>query len=383
MGPGRPSLRASGAQVGRWLWERYGRGSAQETIRGAAEEFGIRLDGHPFSDSTSGLLWSTDAGEYVITTNSNHSPERQRFTAAHELGHYFQYVGANRTQTMDRDSLVERESDACAAEILLPLEEARRLYEEIHGNLHGARLIAAARACGISQSAIRTRLKVLSEHGWVVQPRPLVLDYQTGLFADQSLQERHTEITATVTGWHVVRRRWRDDRPICLSPDGRLGRGKPGGSCQNCQQRNECRTYTMLYLAQPGERFAASLLLPPSSSSRWRELAEGHPWLGGQWVRFRPSPRACVTGTWYGIEPETIGAPGAVTTALAAPDATTEHADVPREHVDADNVAMRTCGIASATCDELARYCDTRGGHQAADRLRRAEVAAPAVPGSP
>lgn len=374
------TLRASGAQVGRWLWERYGRRSAQATIRAAVEEFKIRLDSHPFASSTSGLLWPTDAGEYVITTNANQSPERQWFTVAHELGHYFRDVGTRESRELDRDSLVERESDACAAEIMLPLEAASTLYAEIQGDLHAAQLIAAARAHGISQAAIRTRLEVLSEHGWLIRPRELLLDHRTGLFLDQSLQEEHTEITATITGWHVTRRRWRENRRVCLSPDGRLGLGEPGGACQKCPERDGlCRTYTVLYLAQPGERFAASLLLPPSSGARWREFADGHPWLGGQWVRLRLSPQTCAAGTWYGIEPEAVGAPGAITMGLTVPNPAAEPPDIQSGRDDAEYVALRACGASAAACGGLAQYCEAHGGHLAAARLRRRAVTAQSV----
>lgn len=76
-------------------------------------------------------FYDFDKGYYVIEVNKNHHPNRQRFTLAHELGHYALQHG-NKTDTLYRDSDMdsnpdEVEANAFAAEILMPASAIRHL----------------------------------------------------------------------------------------------------------------------------------------------------------------------------------------------------------------------------------------------------------------
>src|SRR5437016_10708684 len=51
------------------------------------EKLGIRLSLEPFDEELSGILVK-EGGAVAIGVNSTHSPKRQRFTIAHEIGHF-------------------------------------------------------------------------------------------------------------------------------------------------------------------------------------------------------------------------------------------------------------------------------------------------------
>lgn len=52
-----------------------------------AEELGIKVEKAPFSDDLSGVLMRSN-GSAIIALNKSHKKVRQRFTIAHELGHF-------------------------------------------------------------------------------------------------------------------------------------------------------------------------------------------------------------------------------------------------------------------------------------------------------
>lgn len=52
-------------------------------------KIGLGLNRCVMSDDISGKLQKEESGKWIIYVNSLHHPKRQRFTLAHELGHYF------------------------------------------------------------------------------------------------------------------------------------------------------------------------------------------------------------------------------------------------------------------------------------------------------
>ncbi len=52
-------------------------------------KIGLRLERCVMDDDISGKLQRNYDGDWVISVNTLHHPKRQRFTLAHELGHYF------------------------------------------------------------------------------------------------------------------------------------------------------------------------------------------------------------------------------------------------------------------------------------------------------
>lgn len=128
-------------------------------VKSLAEKYGVRVrDDFEFKDpSVSGFLYRSEDGKTFIAVNSNHLPARQRFTIAHELGHFFLHsnerVHVDEHETVsamihfrDEESskatrINEIEANGFAAELLMPSEEVfafakremakKRLMEDI------------------------------------------------------------------------------------------------------------------------------------------------------------------------------------------------------------------------------------------------------------
>jgi Zn-dependent peptidase ImmA (M78 family) len=110
--------------------------SAPVDIEKIAENFRIQIEKQNAEDEVAGfLLKDFDSKNALIGVNTHHNPNRQRFTIAHELGHYFlhDYEGVhfdskttglrmylrNEKSTTGTD-LEEREANLFAAELLMP-----------------------------------------------------------------------------------------------------------------------------------------------------------------------------------------------------------------------------------------------------------------------
>jgi len=103
-------------------------------VEKVAEQLGVAIRPEPFEDELSGMLVK-ERGRYVIGVNSSHSVTRQRFSIAHELGHFILkhpgelFVG----QTLQHRTVIRRdgksalgvdpveiEANAFAAALLMP-----------------------------------------------------------------------------------------------------------------------------------------------------------------------------------------------------------------------------------------------------------------------
>lgn len=127
-------------------------------------DIGLPLSYEAMDDNISGYI-ERQNGSYRIVVNSNHAPTRQRFTAAHELGHYVYHrdllgegVGDNRayrTDGTDRPNvnirpIHERQANSFAANVLMP---RHRLVAVV-----GETTAALAVRFGVSQAAMKIRL---------------------------------------------------------------------------------------------------------------------------------------------------------------------------------------------------------------------------------
>lgn len=119
-----------------------GVGSIPVDVERAAAVLGIRVQYEPMDDDMSGYL-ERRGEEWVAGVNSHHSGVRQRFTIAHELGHFvlhrtsqdnFRDVIFTR-RSMGRD-LMEREADSFAAALLMPKEDVVRDIRDGITNVH-------------------------------------------------------------------------------------------------------------------------------------------------------------------------------------------------------------------------------------------------------
>jgi Zn-dependent peptidase ImmA (M78 family) len=87
------------------------------------------------------------------------SPLRDRFTIAHELGHYFLHSNQGESPiiaTRQGSSRIEWEANWFAAALLMPSDAFRKSYED-----NGKNLAVVAARFGVSQEAARVRKDVL------------------------------------------------------------------------------------------------------------------------------------------------------------------------------------------------------------------------------
>ena len=58
-------------------------------VAAVAEKLGIHIEHVPLKDDMSGILYKHEENKsWVMQINENHHPNRQRYTIAHELGHF-------------------------------------------------------------------------------------------------------------------------------------------------------------------------------------------------------------------------------------------------------------------------------------------------------
>jgi Zn-dependent peptidase ImmA (M78 family) len=143
-----------------------------------AEAHAVSVVKQDLEDSVSGVLViKDDTG--IIGVNSNHHPNRQRFTVAHELGHFLLHPDAGRVfvdrspvffrdgMSSEGTSQQEIEANAFAAALLMPEAELKRLlddhpvdaFDEMSVRRLAARLGVSAQALTIRL----TRLGLVSE----------------------------------------------------------------------------------------------------------------------------------------------------------------------------------------------------------------------------
>ena len=111
-------------------------------VEGLCRELGIRTHAAWLGDEVSGELVPVD-GHYQINVNANHGERRQRFTIAHELGHFFHHrhligtgigddrayrsTGAGRYHNTRIGPREETEANRFAANLLMPTHLIERL----------------------------------------------------------------------------------------------------------------------------------------------------------------------------------------------------------------------------------------------------------------
>lgn len=122
------------------------------------------------NDAVSGLL-KNENGAWRIYVNASDSPQRRRFTIAHEIGHLISYkVGSRSKGAFDSQgeisdqaylqrtgevNPVEAEANAIAAKLLMPTKDVIALKEE------GKTVEEMAERFQVSESAMSVRLQTL------------------------------------------------------------------------------------------------------------------------------------------------------------------------------------------------------------------------------
>lgn len=140
-------------------------------VEALAEREGITVSYERFRPDMSGMLVREPGEAVVIGVNSRQSPRRQRFTVAHELGHYVLHKGdlivdtGARVNFRDERSATatvreEREANAFAAALLMPDELVEKAVAAAHGKASRPRALATSLALefNVSEEAIGYRL---------------------------------------------------------------------------------------------------------------------------------------------------------------------------------------------------------------------------------
>ena len=144
-----------------------------------AKAHGIRIRYEPLDDELSGMIFITD-NQAVIGVNAHHSPNRQRYTIAHELGHYFLHADILRegahVDTMitmlnrDQEAAlgiknIEIEANQFAAELLMPRQmiEHHLVAEGLGASAKSDEAVieSMAKAFKVSTAAMAIRLSTV------------------------------------------------------------------------------------------------------------------------------------------------------------------------------------------------------------------------------
>ena len=143
-----------------------------------AEKAGVKLVYDDLDDDVSGFLVKKK-GKVFLAVNSNHHPNRQRFSIAHELGHYFLHLNSTSEVFIDKtvyyrnvDSSSgkyqqEIEANAFAADLLMPKSMLEKELEKLGEELTDMDIYRLANRFGVSQQAMELRLQNL---GLIVEP---------------------------------------------------------------------------------------------------------------------------------------------------------------------------------------------------------------------
>ncbi len=124
-------------------------------VEKVAAFFGLPIVYYPnFPDSISGTIIK-DEDLLAIGINENHAEVRQRFTIAHEIGHYVMGHDENKIldDTFDKNSEKEKEANVFAGELLIPYHILKRdLDREVSD------IPSLAKRYNVSEQAMSIRL---------------------------------------------------------------------------------------------------------------------------------------------------------------------------------------------------------------------------------
>ncbi|CCV52142.1 ImmA/IrrE family metallo-endopeptidase [Yersinia enterocolitica] len=127
---------------------------------------GIIMRLEPMPGDESGSLKKDKTGAWIMTVNSLHHPHRQRFTIAHEIGHYIKHTMLSNSfedKVFFRNgemNNMETEANRFAAELLMPEHE----FHQFIGN--GSQTVTEiADYFHVSSMAVRIRAQQLGYDG--------------------------------------------------------------------------------------------------------------------------------------------------------------------------------------------------------------------------
>jgi Zn-dependent peptidase ImmA (M78 family) len=129
-------------------------------VEQVAKSVGLEVIAFPFHQKISGVLKKEQG---IIAINKNHSPVRQRFTAAHELGHFLLGHGMEDVtddrevdESFEKPDLKEREANLFASALLMPADRVKEAIKK-----EGQDIDKLASIFGVSKQAMTIRLLAL------------------------------------------------------------------------------------------------------------------------------------------------------------------------------------------------------------------------------
>jgi IrrE N-terminal-like domain len=132
-----------------------------------ADELGLEVFKSPLNPSISGLIEPSETARsgFRIRINRHELAERQRFTLAHEIGHYVLHrdkIGGGIVDSvMYRSNLSSRyevEANKFAADLIMPMILVREKFDQLGRVASDEVVIALANYFRVSQAAMRIRL---------------------------------------------------------------------------------------------------------------------------------------------------------------------------------------------------------------------------------
>ena len=156
------------------LLKKCGERTLPVNLEKITEYLGIEIRYDDLDDDVSGFL-VVEKGNSTTVINDSHHPNRQRFTIAHEIGHYCLHVKKNEDNALfvdkkyaihhrDADSSLgkyklEREANLFASMLLMPKNLVRKAVEEHEIDFFDdSDIFLLARKFGVSEQALGFRL---------------------------------------------------------------------------------------------------------------------------------------------------------------------------------------------------------------------------------
>lgn len=135
------------------IYDRSGAGDVRALVR--------QLGGRVAIGDSRESLHVNGPGDFTIFLPHMTSSRRDRFTIAHELGHYFlHYLYPKRTAAASfgrgERNIVETQANVFASSLLMPAEQFRAAWSKHSGNLR-----ALAKIFDVSPAAVEVRAEVL------------------------------------------------------------------------------------------------------------------------------------------------------------------------------------------------------------------------------
>jgi Zn-dependent peptidase ImmA (M78 family) len=155
-----------------WQAIKHFRNTIPVDVEGLALALGISVNTPFLPDNVSGMIRKRGEDDYEISVNATHPETRQRFTIAHEIGHFVLHRSLMGDGNVDDRAyrsdgsvpnnrigpLQEEEANRFAANLLMPIEGITKFRSRAGGDVG-----KLARMFNVSEGAMKIRLRDKSD----------------------------------------------------------------------------------------------------------------------------------------------------------------------------------------------------------------------------